>query len=230
LLYPVFLAMVRRLGWQYALTVVAAVELGLRLGWDVYALTVGGQVSALVDNSPFFFWFSWAIGAALADAYLKGESPPFARVSPLVWLTLAIAADLIRPLNIFSFTLVALTTAAAIARMLDARSGREVRRRPAARGILLEHVRLAGVYSYSIYLIHHPIVAAWPRLVRAVLPGADAHPLLMYACCLASWAVIVPLSGFMYRSVELPAIDWGKRVVADLRRRRAAEKPAAEMP
>jgi peptidoglycan/LPS O-acetylase OafA/YrhL len=45
--------------------------------------------------------------------------------------------------------------------------------------------------------------------------------LLVYAGCLASWAVILPLSWIMYRYIELPAIAMGKRIIQTQRTPRA---------
>jgi len=217
LLYPLLLAAARRLGWHGVLVMTAVIEVGLRLGGDIYQLTTNGPLPALLFNLPFYFWFSWAMGAAIADAYVKGEPLPFRRGSIGLWLALFVAADLIKPLHEFSFTIAALVTAIAIARLASrgtpdaGRSASFLPRR------LIDHVRLAGMCSYSIYLIHLPILEVWPQLVRSVAPSAGAHPWLVYAGCLASWAIILPLAWIMYRYVELPAIAMGKRVI-DLRR------------
>jgi peptidoglycan/LPS O-acetylase OafA/YrhL len=106
-----------------------------------------------------------------------------------------------------------LVTAVVIARLLSTKKqGTPEGRSFLPRG-LIEHVRLAGVCSYSIYLIHLPIVEVWPQLVRFVAPSAGAYPSLVYVGCLVSWVIILPLSWLMYRYVELPAIAMGKRVI-----------------
>lgn len=212
LLYPLLLLATRRLGWRGVLVITAIIEFGLRLGGDIYQLTTNGPLPALLFNLPFYFWFSWTMGAAIADAYVKGQPLPFMRSSIWLWLALFIAADLIKPLHEFSFTFAALVTAIAIARLLSRAQDAEQSRSFLPRR-LIDHVRLAGTCSYSIYLIHLPILEVLPQLARFVAPSAGAYPLLVYVGCLASWAIILPLSWIMYRYVELPAIAMGKRII-----------------
>lgn len=220
LLYPLLLAAARRFGWHGVLVMTAAVEIGLRLGGDAYQLTTDRPLPALLFNFPLYFWFSWTMGAAIADAYLKGEPPPFSRSSFWLALALFVCADLIKPLREFSFTLAALATAVAIARFLSRGVLDPGRRKFFLPRRLDDHLRFTGVCSYSIYLIHLPIVEVWPQLVRSVVPSSAVHPLLLYAGCLTSWALIVPLSWMMYRHVELPAIAMGKRVIQSRRKLR----------
>ena len=213
LLYPLLLAAARKIGWRGALAATAMVEFGLRLGGDSYQFATQNSLPALLFNSPLYFWFSWTLGAAIADAYVKGQPLPFMRSSVWLWLALFVAADFIKPLREFAFTFAALATAVLMVRLL----WNEQKGSPGGRSLvphgLVEHVRLAGVCSYSIYLIHLPIVEVWPQLVRFVAPSAAAYPLLVYAGCLTSWAVVLPISWLMYRYVELPAIAAGKRVI-----------------
>jgi peptidoglycan/LPS O-acetylase OafA/YrhL len=217
LLYPLLLAAARRFGWHGVLVITAVIEIGLRLGGDVYQLTTNRPLPALLFNLPLYFWFSWTMGAAIAEAYVKGKPLPFMRSSIGLWLALFIAADLIKPLHEFSFTFAALITAIVIARLLSPDAQAAYRSMSFLPRRLIDHVRLAGVCSYSIYLIHLPIVEVWPQLVRFVAPAAGAYALLVYAGCLASWAIILPLSWIMYRYVERPAIAMGKRIIQTLR-------------
>jgi len=76
----------------------------------------------------------------------------------------------------------------------------------------VEHLRVAGIWSYSIYLLHQPLLH--------VIAGASSlltrelHPLLVFSLCVSSWLLILPLSNLWYRVVELPSIEQGKRVLA----------------
>jgi peptidoglycan/LPS O-acetylase OafA/YrhL len=220
LLYPLLLLGTRKLGWRGVLLITAIIEFGLRLGGDIHQFTTNSPLPALLFNSPLYFWFSWTIGAAIADAYVKGRPLPFMRSSIWLWSVLFIAADLIKPLHEFSFTFAALATAVVIARLLSTDKQGTLKGSSVLSRGLIEHVRLAGVCSYSIYLIHLPIVEVWPQLVRFVAPSAGAYPSLVYVGCLASWVVILPLSWLMYRYVELPAIAMGKRVIQTRRNAR----------
>ncbi|MDD5350045.1 MAG: acyltransferase, partial [Chthoniobacteraceae bacterium] len=73
LIYPVLLLLARRLGWNKALFIAGAIELTLR----VYGSAV--EAPYWVSASPFAYWFSWAIGARIADDYLAGRPLPLAR-------------------------------------------------------------------------------------------------------------------------------------------------------
>jgi peptidoglycan/LPS O-acetylase OafA/YrhL len=228
LLYPLLLIAVRKIGWRGVLIGTAVVELGLRFGCDIRLLVTGLEPWVPLRNSPFFFWYSWTIGAAIADAYLKGEPLPFRNQSTLMWLTFFVFADMIKPLNVFSFTLAAVATATAISRFLSRPAAEAAERRPLFHQRLADHLRLAGLCSYSIYLIHHPIVEAWPDAVNFLLPSAHQYPLLMYVCCLSVWLVIFPISWLIYRLVELPAIGLGRQLIESSRRRRASAVRVAE--
>jgi peptidoglycan/LPS O-acetylase OafA/YrhL len=171
------------------------------------------ELSMTATRRDYLSFLDQFRGAAIADAYIKGEPLPFVRSSLWLWLALFIAADLIKPLHEFSFTFAALVTAIAIARLLS-RDAQDANEAPSVLPrSLVEHVRLAGVCSYSIYLIHLPIVEVWPQVVRFIAPAAGPYPSLVYVGCLASWALTLPLSWVMYRYVELPAIAMGKRVI-----------------
>ncbi|MDP9083642.1 MAG: acyltransferase [Pseudomonadota bacterium] len=228
LLYPLLSAAAQRSGWQKVLLWTAVIEFGLRALGEAYTFATNNPIPALVQMSPFYYLFSWCAGAALADAHLKGESLPFGRTSAYAWAGALIISDFFKPLKDFSFTLAALATAAVISRRMSAEGTLAAKKRGILGGLVQSHLKLVGRCSYSIYLIHHPIVEAWPRLVRHVLPAAPAHPLFMLACCLTSWSVVVPASYLLYRYVETPSIELGKQFVNKLRHARAGRGPAGE--
>jgi peptidoglycan/LPS O-acetylase OafA/YrhL len=227
LLYPLLFSVARRFSWRAVLTGTAIIELGLRAGCEIYMLKTGQKPWAIIWLSPFYFWFSWAVGAALADAWMKGQPLPFARYPTLLWVGLLILADLFRPLNEFSFTFASLATVTVIAHFLN-HATPTGERRTVMPGWLARSLALVGVWSYSIYLIHHPIVESWPTVVNLALPSVHLHPLLMYLCCLSVWLLILVAAWAMHRWVELPAIAIGKRAVSAWQRRRGIVKPIAE--
>jgi peptidoglycan/LPS O-acetylase OafA/YrhL len=88
-------------------------------------------------------------------------------------------------------------------------------------------IRKTGVYSYSIYLIHGPIMIVLMELYRARFPGIENQPFLYFAAALSTWIVIFPLSALMYRWVEKPGIALGKRVLRSGSQRAANRLPTA---
>jgi peptidoglycan/LPS O-acetylase OafA/YrhL len=89
LLFPLLLLMVRRIGWGRAIAVTAIVEAVTR----VFLLFASLRSDALypadwwgwIDLSPFGFWFSWSIGAWVADRFLEGRTLPFAKGPFPLW-------------------------------------------------------------------------------------------------------------------------------------------------
>ena len=212
-LYPLLLWVVSRLGWRGALLLTGIVE-GVMRGMmgTTMAFLPSFDIPGWFALSPLIFWFSWAIGAALADAYLKGERLPF-RTFPLwLWPMLTLGCYCVLPLYAFCFMLAALSSATFIAYLL-------AKPAPAlpslgAFGWLFKHLSWAGTVSYSAYLIHQPLVDLVPQLAGRFFPGVTLPALVLYGLCLLSWFPILGLSYLLYRWVELPSIAWGKGVIA----------------
>jgi peptidoglycan/LPS O-acetylase OafA/YrhL len=204
LLYPLLLALAARLGWSNVLWLLAAVALALRVsaGFEVAA---GHYRASLLDGLPFYHWFSWALGAAAADAYLNTRKMPLANFPAAMWLVAAVATSIIRPLAPLAFLFFSVFTAAAIARLLAA--GRaEI---PALPGFLSRHLKFIAARSYSFYLIHLPLVMAVPRALDAL--GFDAiPPPTLLALMLALYPPILGLAALFRKYVELPSAAWGK--------------------
>ena len=67
---------------------------------------------------------------------------------------------------------------------------------------LTKAVSLMGVVSYSFYLIHQPILDfLW------LLPG---HPVYRLSLAVVLLPVVVAISYFTYKAIELPTNAWGK--------------------
>jgi peptidoglycan/LPS O-acetylase OafA/YrhL len=206
LLFPLLLLYARRFSYRQALVLLAVIELSLH-ATSILAFDLHGQVSpAWLRTSPFFYWFSWALGAALADAYLNRAPLPFLRIHPTVWLAPWLLTST-WPGREFSFTFFALFTASVLARYLRAESHEE------RRSYLGRFVRRTGLYSYSVYLLHEPILGAVVSIYLARFPGMANYPLLIFAAGVSSWLVVYPLAAAMYYWVEKPGIKLGKRVL-----------------
>ncbi len=196
LIYPALLFLVGKFGWKKTLIIIGIIEFLLRLGdgagmvENSMANLFWSQLSWRGANNPFAFWFSWSIGAYLADAFLKNEPLPFRKVliGPVLWV--GIISYFIHPLVPFMFPLFALATAIILSRLLSGE-------KPTIRlpEFSLAALKKIGLWSYSIYLLHEPFM--------------EMHSFM-------AWLAIVPLAFLWYKIFELPGIALGKRIIGKI--------------
>jgi peptidoglycan/LPS O-acetylase OafA/YrhL len=212
ILFPLVLLYVRRFSFARALLALALIEFSLH-AFGLFAFGLHGQfLPNWIRAVPFFYWFSWATGAAIADAYLTGKPLPFLRIHPVVWLIAGIVTESL-PVEAFSFPFFALCIASLIARGIN-KNSQKGKLSPFGRLI-----RITGIYSYSIYLIHDPILRGITGLYEQHFPGIQDHPFVVFAAGASSWLLIFPLGALMYYVVEKPCISWGKRLLRAWSRR-----------
>ncbi|MGA2854041.1 MAG: hypothetical protein ABSE90_07930, partial [Verrucomicrobiota bacterium] len=82
----------------------------------------------------------------------------------------------------------------------------------------LKHLRLTGIWSYSIYLLHQPLIGMGVLIFVMIYPVAGNYPLLQFAFCLVSWFAIMLIGGLWYRLCELPSIACGKQLIQLIRK------------
>ena len=206
LLYPVVIFLTTRMGWRKALIGIAAIEIGQRLVDDSLLTSTGVGFPRWATDSPFYFWFSWTLGACVAELHIRGKTFDVSRISLCMVGTLAVVCRFVRPLFSMSFPLFALLTALIVIRLL--RNPDEKLPLPE---VLRSHLSKVGLCSFSLYLIHQPLLLTVPVLFGKLTSGAYIHPLGMFALCMGSWFVIVPIANAFYKLFELPSIAAGKR-------------------
>ena len=215
-LYPALLMCVRRWTWRKTIVFLAIGEAIVRLLFGIYFALSGQHPPTWLSANPFVFWFSWALGALLAEAYLREKPLPLADSSPWVWTVVFLVTCIVRPLNDLAFFTGAALAANLIARKLTADAPSANRSLStsvtAAREPLWKrHLHSAGLWSFSIYLVHEPLLEAFGRVVSprmAIIPGGRW---LVFLASAALWFVIAPLCALLYRWVELPSVEFGKR-------------------
>ncbi|MCX6967574.1 MAG: acyltransferase [Verrucomicrobia bacterium] len=199
LIYPLLLLIVRRFGWGKALWFTGLLEVSLRAGCAV-------PIPDWLSCSPFFYWFSWSVGAKLADDYLKGR-PLFLASSPLwLWPTVTCIAYFFRPSTLFVFLFAALATAKWISHLLS----RPVFQ-PEQRSPLYRFFQWLGIISYSLYLVHEPFLTAFIKKFTLASGEFSIQPPLFALYILCFGGVILMMAWLFHRLVELPSIAMGKQ-------------------
>jgi peptidoglycan/LPS O-acetylase OafA/YrhL len=81
--------------------------------------------------------------------------------------------------------------------------------------------RLMGEISYSLYLNHPTLVFLLGPVYKRIYAHAGNLTIAFVACCLLTYAVLIPLSMFTYKFIERPGVKLGKRCYAWIERRYA---------
>lgn len=216
LIYPLLRGWISRMGWRRVLLVLAAAELVIHGvdGWlqqTSLADAPAGIIFRLLAISVLGYWFSWTLGAWLADAWMKKLPLPLANHSPLWWLTLAVLTYLVRPLDSFYFTASALATTAVISRRLAVNAPGTSKP-----GLVSDALKKTGLWSYSIYLLHQPLQFIYFYPLDWMIPAARGPSLVELAGAFATFLVIIPLAVLWYHCFELPGIKAGKKLLAKM--------------
>lgn len=153
---------------------------------------------------PMNWWFEWTLGFWLAERHQSGR-PVFQHHRPL----LAIALPLLGFLLWYGSGpfLLWLAPPLVFTLMLDAASV------PGATPSWIERrLAVVGLSSFSLYLIHQPLLTLaarlWGRYLTALPPW-----LVWSLLCLGSLALLQSLAWLYYRLVELRSIAAGERFV-----------------
>lgn len=209
IIYPLLFSMVRKLSWIRTLWVLSIIEIVIRLVMGYLDAFHGMALPKWIEASPFSYWFSWSIGAAAAEAFLHNRKLPFHRVPVWLFPLLTVVCTMIRPLSPLSFIFASLTTVSVISSLLG--KGSDSKALVPHRS--LNHLSMVGVWSYSIYLLHQPIIILVPKYIESMFPTWHPHPLVMFGLCCATWLPVLLVSWLFYRYVELPSIEMGKAAV-----------------
>jgi peptidoglycan/LPS O-acetylase OafA/YrhL len=225
LMYPALLMLVSKLGWRRTMVILAGCELLLR---GMYGLidtmgatnTIWGDISGLFSRSPLYYWFSWALGAFVADAFLEKKPLPFIKTFPIWWFALAIISYFIRPLNPFRFLLFAVVTAVVISKLLSG-----TRPKIKVPALSLEILRKIGLWSYSIYLLHQPLLEIYYNVMVWFVPGKYLSGPIEFLLISVTWLAVILFGILWYKLFELPGIALGKRIIQKMDIRHSAGEP-----
>lgn len=224
LLYPALLFLARKWKWRQLIVYLAIGEAILRLNLGIYLFLTGTDAPAWVTISPAVFVFSWPLGALMAEAHLRKRPFPLVDASPWVWVAAMVVSDLVKPLSELTFFFAALLGANLIARGIMASPdagqpgyGAYAIAAPMSEPGWSRYLRRAGVASFSIYLIYQPLIAFVASGVRSQIAGIPIASWVVFGVCVALWSVVVPLGEFLRRTVELPSVALGERLLRSAR-------------
>lgn len=199
LAYPVLRWLVARWGWGVALSTVGGVSALALAGYHA-----GGRV---LEGNFALYWILWCAGAWLRERWAGGvlRAPP-AALAIVAGLSLAVAAALsVRGVGGVTQWCWGVVYFWILWRLLAA---------PVAGFAGQKMLRTLGDWSYSLYLLHFPLLLATGSVWVAQTGSKPANFLLTLAVC----AAILPAVGLFYRVVERPshrlARRWGGRAAA----------------
>jgi tetratricopeptide (TPR) repeat protein len=128
---------------------------------------------------------------------------------------LAILSYFVKPLFPFGFLLFSMTTAVITCERLR-KTGSEV----GTPSFLLSILRKIGLWSYSLYLLHMPLLSICSYAFGWFVPAEYRSVPLVFSFLLMTWLMIIPFSILWYRIFELPGVALGKRIIRSMQIRR----------
>lgn len=217
LLYPILLLVASARSWRLAMWLCFVME-GLASVWAAVAgLDWIKAPPTYISFAPFSLWFSWALGAHLADCYLQKKESWLARTGFWVFLVLALASSWFKPLFAFRFMFWALLAAVAVERFMTQKWQIPDQ---GLRGVIWEHLAALGIVSYSLYLLHQPLMGLTWGIAEQLFPGHEVHPLVRAGLALFWYPVLFLLSWTYYLALEKPSIAAGKTILKKITSKR----------
>ena len=199
LVYPIVLFLIIRLGNTYTLLLCAAISL-------VIQLFVSDHLFA-VRHSPFAYWFEWVCGAFIAEHFWDKDSAWASKWLLNSWsvtaglLVLCTCYLFVDQQAVRQFLATLVFTQILCASLYWKCSGD---------GILVRSLSRIGVLSYSLYLIHQPLVIALAKLMSILSLTSSIYTMAVGP--VVYFSAMFCLAGAYYRTIEVRSIELGKRV------------------
>lgn len=210
LIYPLLLMMVSASGWLRALGLTFVLETGVNSWSAIRAWTNSDPLPTWISLAPLALWFSWSLGAYLAEGFLQRRETWLARVPLWPFLFLVLAGSWFKPFESFQFTAWATVTAVAVDRFMRQRWQIPDQ---GLWGKIWKHLIALGIVSYSFYLIHQPLMGLTWGLAEHLFPGHEVHPMGRAGLALLWYPVLFLLSWIYFFVLEKHSIALGKKIL-----------------
>jgi peptidoglycan/LPS O-acetylase OafA/YrhL len=202
LLYLPLILCIDRFGWQRVIIVAFLIEITIRSSEASYFMKYN-DIPKHLAGVPLGFIFSWSVGAFVAELCRSNSKRYMVKkwhITGLIMISVVFA--FYKPVCQFSFMLFSISSATMImyVHQNDVRIMKPMR-----------WFSTLGLVSYSVYLIHQPLVRLVPKAYQML--GVKPPNVIVFVTCIAG---IVPLfwcARIMRRVVELPSIHLGNRLL-----------------
>jgi peptidoglycan/LPS O-acetylase OafA/YrhL len=206
ILYIPLMFVMTKFGWKPTIALAFLLESCLR-AVEAYQLMRFGTISMWLAGCPFTYIFSWSVGALIAEVSAKKISDFQYKI---IWIPIiiiiGIGSQFVKPISPFSFMIFSMSSAMMILHaeyyklQINWRVG----------GLVS-----LGVVSYSVYLIHQPIIQLVASVYRYYV-GFEIQPLIVFTICVCMIVPIFWCSLIMRKIVELPSVNMGYQLLAML--------------
>ena len=220
LIYPILLLLQRLFGWKTTIGIALFLEFMLKQG--AYTLSLHGiMMPQPLTEGPLAYWCSWSIGAWMADKYKRRKALNWPRLlSPITCTLLVLATWIYKPISPLEFLAVALLCASVIAWKLTPiilRPCATPRRNSGIEDRILVNFRrylaFIGIISYSLYLLHQPIISLMNKLLTLAPFYRELPTLLQYFTLLVVTLMVSLPSAYVFHVlIERTSITWGKQL------------------
>lgn len=201
LLYPVYLYMINRMGDDKSFLLVTLLHVVLSAAAIIYNINDFFYIGFVLR-----FWFVWCFGALLANHFYQGKRV-FSR--PLIWFLFAYPLVFILKLYIYTRYLTLIPATIACVAFVEMVLYSTIMDKNLLFRRIFTVLSFIGLVSYSIYLIHQPIL---DYLLVLFDPNTGNRYFNMSISSLLTWTAIVLMSYLIYRTLETKSIQFGQRI------------------
>ena len=200
LLYPLFLTLHKRLGLNWSVVVIASISIA-RIGHELATGTQNG-------NSIFKMWLVWVLGAYLGENFFYQKRIYTGR---FIYLAFGYIFYVSLKLTILYFYISDIIFSLLCIYMIDWYLHSHIK--PFKFSTKAENLLgIIGLYSYSIYLFHQP-------LLKILIPFFSFNLSTKIGLCLSvglSFIAVFAISFTSYHLLELTSIKLGNKVIKKL--------------